>query len=343
MKRITSLTALLCIVVGVFAQLNVQNLNLSVYYQNNYSLSATSAAAPMSVEVFQAFQDSIQVFENEWVYKNMRIYPIVANEEYQSESAKNTNYLSLQQAFKKEVIQVSEISSGGQVNTLLLSNSGSDTILIMAGEVVLGGKQDRALGQEMLLLPGANDVRVKVFCVESGRWEQGRTGTNFNGYYGFAGNHVRKKVVVEKNQGAVWGKIGEAHTKAGVSSSTGSFKDIKNSEDYSAQLLQYKGYFLPKLMEVENLLGFVVVSGDKILGMEAFASQEMLTKQLDKLLESYVTEAIQEGGEITVTTAQVDEYMKNALDETKQDEIIKNQGTELKVNDKKLHISVLEK
>ena len=67
-----------------------------------------------------------------------------------------------------------------------------------------------------------------------------------------------------------------------------------------------------------------------------------MKQQLDKLLESYATEAMQEGAKVTVTTEQVDAYMKQVLDETKQEEIIEKGGSELKLNNKKLHISVLE-
>ena len=255
----------------------------------------------------------------------------------------NKNYLSLKEALEKDAIEIKEVGAGGTVNTLKLSNLGKDTIFIMAGEVVLGGKQDRAIGQALILAPGDKDVAVSVFCVEHGRWSQGVDGTQFNGYYGFAGNQVRKKVVIDKSQGEVWDKVSEAHNKADVSSSTQSFKDIQKSEDYTSKLAEYKNHFLPKLKAVPNLLGFVIVSGDKILGMEAFATSELLNKQLNKLIESYATEAIQEGSEITVTTKQVDEFMKKALDESEQDKIIHKNGSELKANGKKLHISVLEK
>jgi hypothetical protein len=51
---------------------------------------------------------------------------------------------------------------------------------------------------------------------------------------------------------------------------------------------------------------------------------------------------MQEGAKVTVTTEQVDAYMKQVLDETKQEEIVEKGGSELKLNNKKLHISVLE-
>lgn len=40
----------------------------------------------------------------------------------------------------------------------------------MAGEVVLGGQQDRCLAADTIIQPGKRRVPVTVFCVEHGRW-----------------------------------------------------------------------------------------------------------------------------------------------------------------------------
>ena len=341
MKKYLIMTLVVAQGTTSMAQLNKENLNLSFYRDNAVNLTSYSYTSSPTMAVQVAY-DSIVKLMDLWEYKNMRIYPIVGNEVYSEESKVKNNYVSLKEALEKQTIEVRELSTGGTVNTLKLSNLGKDTIYIMAGEVVLGGKQDRAIGQELILPPGAKDVQVKVFCVEHHRWSQGSDGTKFNGYYGIAGNQVRKKVVVDKNQSQVWAKVDEAHGKAGVSSSTSSFKDIKKSEDYMKTMGDYKEYYLPKLKAVENLLGFVIVSGDKIMGLEAFATEHLMKQQLDKLLESYATEAMQEGAKVTVTTEQVDAYMKQVLDETKQEQIIEKGGSELKLNNKKLHISVLE-
>ena len=85
MKRIKITLLLSFQIVLLYAQFDVTNLNLSIYRANNYSL-APSAAAPLTVVQFNALQDSITLFEDEWVYENMRIYPIVANEVYQEKS-----------------------------------------------------------------------------------------------------------------------------------------------------------------------------------------------------------------------------------------------------------------
>src|ERR1700674_1160621 len=49
----------------------------------------------------------------------------------------------------------SAISSGPQVNQLVLVNRGKRPLLLLAGEVVSGGKQDRIIGKDRIIPVGA--------------------------------------------------------------------------------------------------------------------------------------------------------------------------------------------
>jgi hypothetical protein len=100
------------------------------------------------------------------VYKNLTIFPLYGKEP----QAPADDVLSLDEALKMGVLLVHESASGGDVNTLYLTNLSSRYIFIMAGEVVLGGQQDRCLSSDLMLPPGAKNVPVTVFCVEHGRW-----------------------------------------------------------------------------------------------------------------------------------------------------------------------------
>ena len=61
-------------------------------------------------------------------------------------------------------------SSGAQVNQLVLMNRGKRPLLLLAGEVVSGGKQDRIIGKDRIVPIGAAPLPLDVFCVEHGRW-----------------------------------------------------------------------------------------------------------------------------------------------------------------------------
>lgn len=70
---------------------------------------------------------------------------------------------------------VEESSQGGSVPILRVENRGSDPYLLIAGQVVRGGKQNRGLVSDVLVAPGTN-CKIPVTCVEQGRWsDSGRS------------------------------------------------------------------------------------------------------------------------------------------------------------------------
>ena len=62
------------------------------------------------------------------------------------------------------------LTGGSQVNQLVLINRGKRPLLLLAGEVVSGGKQDRIIGKDRIVPIGAAPLPLDVFCVEHGRW-----------------------------------------------------------------------------------------------------------------------------------------------------------------------------
>jgi hypothetical protein len=57
-----------------------------------------------------------------------------------------------------------------QVNRVLVHNKSNKPLYLMPGEIILGGDQDRTIGQELVIAPSDKPVEVEVFCVEHGRW-----------------------------------------------------------------------------------------------------------------------------------------------------------------------------
>jgi hypothetical protein len=61
---------------------------------------------------------------------------------------------------------------GNEVNRLLVINRSDRPLYLMPGEILLGGDQDRTIGQELVIAPTKEPVPIEVFCVEHGRWGQ---------------------------------------------------------------------------------------------------------------------------------------------------------------------------
>ncbi|MBL0019345.1 MAG: hypothetical protein IPP17_23665 [Bacteroidetes bacterium] len=117
----------------------------------------------------------------------------------------NNDHLNIQQ------IQMND--DGGEasdeVNKLFIQNTGNDSIFIMAGEVVKGGKQDRVIAMDMVIPPHSEPIDLSVFCVEHGRWtyDGSAASDGFTGHANVANTSVRKAAVVSKNQSEVWSKV----------------------------------------------------------------------------------------------------------------------------------------
>ncbi|MCY4431136.1 MAG: hypothetical protein OXC11_12195, partial [Rhodospirillales bacterium] len=59
----------------------------------------------------------------------------------------------------------------GDVEELVVRNTGDREVFIQAGDIVKGGKQDRVLTVSMVVPPQSGDIPVGAFCVEQDRWE----------------------------------------------------------------------------------------------------------------------------------------------------------------------------
>lgn len=117
---------------------------------------AMSAAA-----VRPAHAESAQRISGPYLHENLALYlvhgPSVAGEAP----------LTLAEALAKGSVRLHET---GNVNALLVENTGADGVFIQSGDIVKGGKQDRVLMMSLLLPPRSGKVAIDSFCVEQGRW-----------------------------------------------------------------------------------------------------------------------------------------------------------------------------
>src|SRR5260370_6193074 len=67
-------------------------------------------------------------------------------------------------------VYIPQPSTGASVNRLVLINRSRRPLLLLAGELVSGGKQDRVIGKDRIIPAGAPPLPLDVFCVEHGRW-----------------------------------------------------------------------------------------------------------------------------------------------------------------------------
>lgn len=235
------------------------------------------------------------------------------------------------------------ISGSASVNMLYIQNISNDTIFIMAGEIVKGGKQDRVIAKDMIIPPNSEKIDISVFCVEKGRWTY-KKNSQFDGYFSMASNNVRKTVIQKQNQSAVWDEVSKTVKKNKAESSTGAYTNLINSENYQKELKEYLQFFNKALENTNSCIGFVGVSGDKIIGCDIFATSELFKKQSEGILKGYITEAITSNTKPNVKFNEIEKYLNFILasNPDEQNANIKSKGSQFMYNNKKLHITTFD-
>ena len=297
--------------------------------------------------------------ENVYTYGNLRLYPVRANDVFLALHDNIGDYTILAEAVEKKKIVVTEVSNSGTVNTLFAENLSSDSIYVMAGEIMKGGKQDRIIAQDFILAPGEK-VDVGAFCVEHGRWSAGAASNNleentfdfengimleysnkapvFEETAKVVSTDVREAAIVKKNQSEVWDEVAIVTSQNGATSGTGTYNQLENTTVFQDTLKKYLDHFNALFKNDKTIIGVVAVTGNEIIATDLFATNYLFINQYDNLLHSYITSAISSGSAITITGDAVQKYLDEFLsDESLQKAILEMNGSQFKYEGKILH------
>ncbi len=215
------------------------------------------------------------------VYKQLALFPIVQT----AAAVDKTQYLTLTEGLKQKVVTVAELAGGGSVNTLMVTNKSLKPLLILGGEVVLGGQQDRILGQDTII-PSHEQMRVQVFCVEHGRWSGNR---QFDAAQGMADTKIRVRAKYRADQSQVWAEVAKKNSMHGAAPSTGTYRNLATGDEGRKALDPYRaavGGALGKLGERDKVVGVVAAINGRVTSVELFAKPELFAAYRDKLLDS---------------------------------------------------------
>ncbi len=214
-------------------------------------------------------------------FRQLTVFPVVQT----AAGVDKTQYLTLTDGLKRKLVSVSEVAGGGSVNTLLVGNKSDKPLLILGGEVVLGGQQDRILGQDTIV-PAHEQMRVQVFCVEHGRWSGGR---EFAAAQGMADTKIRVRAKYRADQSQVWAEVAKKNAAHGVAPSTGTYRNLAAGDDGKKALDPYRaavGGALGKLADKDKVVGVIAAVNGRVTSVELFAKPELFAAYRDKLLDS---------------------------------------------------------
>ena len=274
-------------------------------------------------------------------YENLTIFPVVSSLDRDTPA-----FLTLDEGLSTGEVVVREQGSegmvrrrdgrngglretyptGASVNQLVLINRGKRPLLLLAGELVTGGKQDRIIGKDRLVPVGADPLPLDVFCVEHGRWSAGAAFTDAKT---IVHPSVREQAAVESDQSRVWSAVrGGTTAKPSPRSSsdpmaappravlatpeisrtiahdapTESYQKIYESRSVSNSADQYVEEIQRRLaratsgLKGERVVGVIVAYGSEVAWSDIFASGDLFHQYWNKLLRSYVVEALARPG-----------------------------------------------
>ena len=282
---------------------------------------------------------------------SLTVFPVVAPKSYAT-----SEFLTLDEGLRSGEVVATENGNvrglmrrrptpavqreSAEVNRLVLINNSKRPLLLLAGEIVTGGKQDRVIGKDRIVPAESDPVDLSVFCVEPGRWvaTSAHFGTS-GAMYGSAGStggvgggtlmaqpSVRAKAMGDKDQNQVWAEVRKQQQSMAVEvtgaaspvstdeiRSTSSYarvmenKDVKEKVDEVAKPIEESYQSLIKQLRDRKAVGVVVAVNGRIIWADVFASTELLEKYWPKLVRSYASEAVvtrAKGGEASLARAE---------------------------------------
>jgi hypothetical protein len=256
---------------------------------------------------------------------NLTIFPVVGGTDYDTsylltldEGIKAGSVIITEQGALRGLVRRGSAPSAGsaEVNRLVLVNNSDRPLLLLAGEIVTGGKQDRVIGADRLVPAKSDPIDLSVFCVEPGRWVA--HSEQFGSMKSqMAQPSVRVPAMAAKDQQQVWNKVAEARNSAAMASSAGVTsasplvqadnadlaRAVHGTTSYAATMavpqVQRKidsvaGNYDGVLQQLRKTgaKGVVVAVNGEIVWVDLFASNDLLMRYWQKLVRSYAAESL---------------------------------------------------
>ncbi|MCA9803848.1 MAG: hypothetical protein KC777_17880 [Cyanobacteria bacterium HKST-UBA02] len=244
--------------------------------------------------------------------------------------------LTLEEALEQGVVVVEET---GVVNTLRVKNTGKTRVFIQSGDILKGGKQDRAIREDLVLEPECDFVSIHVFCVERGRWR--KRGLEDDSHFSHSGHLTTGKDLkmayrYGAEQNAVWQEVSNFQAKAARSAGVSNEDVTSDASPTSLNLTldnqkvsESTSEYLESLKDIttgkNDVVGFAFAINGKLSEVEVYPSSAFFRKMWPKLIASAAHEAFCESFHKTDDASTSVEGLKELMKEVEQ-----SQGRELR-------------
>ena len=236
------------------------------------------------------------------VHKNMAIIPIKTPKNYKFD------ILTLKKGFELGLAEVKECKTS-TVNTLIVENKSSVPLLLVDGEEIVGGDQNRIVNAS-ILIPPQNEMKIPVNCTEHGRW--GYKHKFVHSEY-IADARTRRLKAHARHDGrnvqqAVWNSIGNLEADHSFSSPTQAMTE--SYENKKADLNEFIKAF--EIIDGQN--GVLIIVDGEIKGFEIFFNSEIYREYHEKILKSYLINTEVKDSPFVIDSEAARELIINVVD-----------------------------
>jgi hypothetical protein len=230
-------------------------------------------------------------------YGRLTIRPVIAEGDFA------LPFLTLEEAFAKDAIEITETHESGSVPELLVKNKGDIDVILIEGETLAGAKQNRMVNTTTIV-PAKSEIVLPVTCVERGRWSYKSRKFSAGGHVAYQSMRRSSHRAVsaslamcdraDSDQSEVWTDINAKLGRLNIESET------EASIDIAEGVMRSVAYAEPEPMEekirhLERQVGFLAFIDGGFAGGDLFGSSELCAKQLEKLARGYLIDSEDRG------------------------------------------------
>ena len=291
---------------------------LSLACSSSGKIVEAKSETPTRTRIVHATASNLRVpVRQEWRlgtpvnYENLTIFPVLSDQ-----SGSRADLITLDEGLRLGKVTITELGADGssrtidrrqlsgsaEVNRLALTNKSGKALVLIAGEMILGGRQDRIVGHDCIIEASDTPVPLDVFCVEHGRWSGGFAfGPNGSAQKEeaiklatiapLARPNIREKAQAQKSQDQVWNSVAETVTVNGANTATGTLKSVYEDKTVNRRLEAYERA-LKDSLSAESVVGVVAAIGNKVISADVFANHSLFQAYWPKMLKSYALEAV---------------------------------------------------
>ena len=247
-----------------------------------------------------AIKNDIELLDTQ-AYKNIAVIPLKTRKTY-------LDVLTLKKGLELELVKVKECETS-TVNTLIVENHSVTPLILIDGEEVVGGDQNRIVNSTILIAP-KSEKKIPVSCTEKGRWAY-KSEFKQSNYIANYNTRRAKEYASRSNssyQDVIWSSIDclqvENEFYSPTSAMEESYENLKGNHEKIIREFEI----------INGQTGLLIMIDGEVKGFELFLNPEIYREFHEKILKSYLIDAKLNDDLYTINRNTADETIANAFE-----------------------------